>query len=68
MADNTITVRSDGPYIVAGPVKVVDGDGNEFKVKGDGDLVFLCRCGHSANKPFCDGAHKKTGFQAEAKA
>jgi len=59
-------VRPDGPYRIKGPVKLVDVDGNEFQVKGD--TIALCRCGGSANKPFCDGTHKRIGFQAESKA
>jgi CDGSH-type Zn-finger protein len=35
---------------------------------GDGDPVFLCRCGGSANKPFCDGTHKRNGFQGTSAA
>lgn len=27
----------------------------------------LCRCGHSKNKPFCDGAHREKGWEAEEK-
>jgi len=62
----TITTRLNGPYLVRGPFSIVDADGKEFKV--DRDTVALCRCGQSANKPFCDGTHGKVGFQAAEKA
>ena len=68
MADVTITVRSNGPYRLAGSFKLVDAEGNEIKVESEREFVALCRCGQSANKPFCDGAHKESGFQAESKA
>ncbi len=59
----TIRVRRNGPYRIEGEdVKVVDWDGNEYKV--DRLPIALCRCGASTTKPFCDGAHSKTGFQA----
>jgi CDGSH-type Zn-finger protein len=38
---------------------VLDGEGN---VLYEGDRAALCRCGGSANKPFCDGTHKTNGF------
>ena len=52
----TIKVRANGPLKVTGPVTLVDHEGRPFEIRGD-DLV-LCRCGHSADKPFCDGAHR----------
>jgi CDGSH-type Zn-finger protein len=66
MADVTITPRDNGSYLVRGPVKLVDVEGNEFKVEGE--TIFLCRCGHSANKPFCDSTHRKVNFQAVNRA
>ncbi len=62
----TITTRPNGPYLVKGPIRIVDPDGNEFQV--DRDTVALCRCGGSTTKPFCDGTHSKIGFQAAEKA
>ena len=72
----TITVTKDGPYQVSGPVPmarqtiVTDREGNsidwrqgeEFETL---DSYALCRCGQSANKPYCDGSHKRIGFSAD---
>ncbi len=66
MAEATITPRDDGPYLVKGPVKIVDPAGNEFEVEGK--AVALCRCGGSDNKPFCDGTHKRIGFESKTRA
>jgi CDGSH-type Zn-finger protein len=64
MSEVTITVRRNGPYKVVGPVRIVDPDGLEFELPA-GDAVVLCRCGHSATKPFCDSTHKRIGFVAD---
>ena len=63
MADVTITVRPNGPFRVEGPIRLVDGSGGEWDLTGK-PAVSLCRCGASTKKPFCDGTHTKTGFQA----
>ncbi len=63
----TITVRNNGPYLVEGPVKVVDADGNDYMVH-EKKRVSLCRCGASTTKPFCDGTHSKMGFEAAERA
>ncbi len=62
MADVKIQTLRNGPYLVTGPVDIVDADGQHFKVERM--TVALCRCGGSLNKPFCDGTHSRLGFQA----
>ena len=64
MDDVTIKVRENGPYLVKGPVTIIDADGNEFHYDTSRGNVALCRCGGSTTKPFCDGTHSKIGFQA----
>ncbi len=62
MADQKITVNLNGPLKVEGGITLTDHEGNAFPTK-EGLPFFLCRCGHSQNKPFCDGTHKREGFQ-----
>ena len=57
----SIEPRLDGPLIVKGGAQCVNSRGEALAAK---DPFFLCRCGGSANKPFCDGTHKKNGFAA----
>ena len=64
MADTTVTTRKNGPLLVQGGIKIMDADGNEIAIDGDNEMVFLCRCGESDNKPFCDGTHRSAGFEA----
>ena len=61
MSDVTITTLKDGPLEVAGEVEILASDGKLVKQTSKS---YLCRCGHSAKKPFCDGAHKREGFTA----
>ncbi|MBI2376840.1 MAG: CDGSH iron-sulfur domain-containing protein [Deltaproteobacteria bacterium] len=56
-----ISPQTDGPLVVDGNLEVVSGTGRTVaKVRGP----TLCRCGSSANKPFCDGSHARVGFRA----
>lgn len=61
MADITIEIIKDGPYIVNGRVDLKDAGGQAYPPK---DRIALCRCGASTTKPFCDGTHSKIGFKA----
>jgi Dyp-type peroxidase family len=54
---------ADGPLVVHGPVEIVGGSGQRI---GSAPGPTLCRCGHSANKPFCDGSHARVAFRAPA--
>ena len=62
MADVTVTPRKNGPYMVQGTLQLLDSEGNIVELKDD--PIFLCRCGGSSNKPFCDGTHRNNGFEA----
>lgn len=55
----TIDVTENGPYAIQGTVEVRDASGATVFEEG---RTMLCRCGRSSNKPFCDGTHKKVGF------
>jgi uncharacterized Fe-S cluster protein YjdI len=56
----TVEVAPNGPLLVKGTVTVKHADG---RVELKENQCALCRCGASGNKPFCDGSHRKTGFQ-----
>jgi len=59
-----IRCRENGPLVLPPQFRIVDHQGNEFALPVGKEMVALCRCGHSKNKPFCDGMHKQVGFQA----
>ncbi len=64
-----LTVRivplPDGPLRVEGDCAVVDAAGNPFPPRaGKKPGVYLCRCGASGEKPWCDGSHKRIGFRS----
>ncbi len=66
MGQVKITVRKNGPLRVEDPdglVELLDADGNKYDTAGK-PAFSLCRCGASANRPFCDGGHNKIAFQA----
>jgi len=63
MADVRITVNRNGSYKVEvdGTLELVDHEGNPIPFR-EGKAIYLCRCGGSQKKPFCDGAHSRIGF------
>jgi CDGSH-type Zn-finger protein len=60
----TIRCRENGPLLLPATCRIVDHLGNAFPVPVGKDMIALCRCGQSNNKPFCDGSHRTCGFQA----
>ncbi len=56
----SIGVIRDGPLWIRGGIPIESSDGTTYEVR---NRVTLCRCGHSGNKPFCDGSHKEVGFR-----
>ena len=60
---NRILVKPNGPIVIQGDLKLLD---SEQQMLSDDNELYLCRCGQSANKPFCDGTHKQISFSDNA--
>lgn len=67
MAATRITVFNNGSIRVEGDFELLDQSGKTFGLAGR-ERISLCRCGQSAKKPFCDGAHKTCGFESALEA
>jgi len=62
-----IIINPNGSMKVEGDFTIEDSTGNAFGLGGRA-VIGLCRCGASENKPFCDGSHRKIGFQSTCPA
>jgi len=60
MSKTKINLIENGPLMVDGEIELKDSQGKEIKTEKES---YLCRCGGSKNKPFCDGTHKEIGFK-----
>ncbi|MFN7919273.1 MAG: CDGSH iron-sulfur domain-containing protein [Bryobacteraceae bacterium] len=61
------TIFNNGPIKIEGEFTLCDAAGAAFGLGGR-QAISLCRCGLSENKPFCDGAHARQGFQSQVEA
>lgn len=59
-AATKVEIFANGPLVVHGTLSVTDAEGHTTQKE---NRTFFCRCGQSANKPYCDGTHKKVGFE-----
>jgi CDGSH-type Zn-finger protein len=66
MASTKLTINSNGSVKIDGDFEIVDVSGKAYGLQGR-TIVSICRCGLSANKPFCDGSHKGH-FEHDAQA
>jgi len=62
-----VTCNHNGPIRIEGEFEILDPSGALFGLAGR-TVISLCRCGHSANKPFCDGSHNRMGFSDQVVA
>lgn len=58
-----VTILNNGSIKIEGEFTIQDAEGKEFGLSGR-HIISLCRCGHSENKPFCDGSHKRMAFES----
>jgi uncharacterized Fe-S cluster protein YjdI/CDGSH-type Zn-finger protein len=59
-SETTIDARPNGPLYMRGTIRITGTGGQLIR---EDTRVALCRCGHSENKPFCDGSHRRVGFR-----
>lgn len=64
MAATKVTILNNGSVVIEGDFSIHDASGGEYGLAGR-KRISLCRCGHSAKKPFCDGSHARQGFASE---
>jgi len=64
MNKTKVTINSNGSVKLEGDFEIIDANNNSYGLQGR-TVISLCRCGRSANKPFCDGSHKGN-FEHEA--
>jgi len=63
-----ITIKNNGSlHVESNEIELYDQDGNKYELNGLSLLKF-CRCGRSADMPFCDSTHKTIGFTTDCKA
>jgi CDGSH-type Zn-finger protein len=67
MSATKVTCLNNGPIRIEGEFEIFDPTGVTFGLAGR-TVISLCRCGHSENKPFCDGSHNRMGFNHEVVA
>jgi CDGSH-type Zn-finger protein len=59
-----VRCRENGPLVLPPTFKILDHLGNAFVLPEGKEMIALCRCGQSKNKPFCDGSHRHCDFKA----
>jgi CDGSH-type Zn-finger protein len=67
MADVRVVPTANGPNMIIGTFNLEWPSGHTISMVGEADkggAILLCRCGHSNDKPFCDGSHKRVGFKS----
>ncbi|MCC7341943.1 MAG: CDGSH iron-sulfur domain-containing protein [Bryobacterales bacterium] len=64
MAATRVTINNNGSIVIEGDFSIHDESGGEYGLAGR-TRISLCRCGHSAKKPFCDGSHRRNEFASE---
>jgi CDGSH-type Zn-finger protein len=62
-----IIIKNNGQLLLDGDIEVFDSNQKKFDFGGR-TVISFCRCGFSANKPFCDGSHAKNKFHSEIEA